>query len=356
MAGTTLQASQPSRATPLGTSRFAHRFSQADATHFRRVRGLTIGSIGIGTYRGEPSAAFDRRARAAILCAVANGCNLIDTASSYRAGRSEIVVGEAIRALEEAGIARRSELVVCSKAGYLCNDKAPPRALSSESVDGNVLSPAFLSREIARSLGRTGLDAIDLYLLHNPELHLSRLGPRRFYRLLARCFEVLERHIEQRKVASYGLACWSAFDRRATGAALDIVNVLRAARLVGGDDTHHFGVIETPLNWVHRNPIAARPNTPLLEVCRENNLILLGSSPLLGGRLVRLPGALRRAIPGGLTHPQCSVQFARSLPGTAAAIVGMNRRDHILQNLGLRNIPTMGGSLVRALCDALEAL
>ena len=72
-------ATQSNRATRLGTRRFAQRFPTADRTYFRRVRGVTISSIGIGTYLGSMSSGFDRTARAAIVSAVANGCNLIDT-------------------------------------------------------------------------------------------------------------------------------------------------------------------------------------------------------------------------------------------------------------------------------------
>jgi aryl-alcohol dehydrogenase-like predicted oxidoreductase len=125
-----------------------------------------MGSIGIGTCLGSTSSGFDHRARAAIMSAVANGCNLIDTARNYRGGRSEIVVGNAIRALSAADIAERNELIVCSKAGYISEQDARVRRFSASTVETNVLSPAFLSSEIALSLERTGLDAIDIYLLH----------------------------------------------------------------------------------------------------------------------------------------------------------------------------------------------
>ena len=342
-------------ATYAGTRRFAKRFPTADRTHFRHVRGLTIGSIGIGTYLGSMSPRFDHRARAAIISAVANGCNLIDTARHYRGGRSEIVVGDAIRALSAAGIAERNELIVCSKAGYILEQNACARQFSASTVDANVLSPAFLSSEIALSLERTGLDAIDIYLLHNPELHLPKLGPRKFYRTLTSCFEILERSANDKKLGMYGLACWSAFDHDAP-MLIDMSNVMRAARLAGGNARDNFGAIETPLNWVYRNPVVAPENRSLLKVCHENNLVLIGSSSLLGGKLAQLPSELGTAIPGTFSDAQRSIQFARSIPGVSATLVGMNRKDHIEENLQLRQIPVLRKSLVRRLTSALDSV
>lgn len=314
-----------------------------------------MGSIGIGTCLGSTSSGFDHRARAAIMSAVANGCNLIDTARNYRGGRSEIVVGNAIRALSAADIAERNELIVCSKAGYISEQDARVRRFSASTVETNVLSPAFLSSEIALSLERTGLDAIDIYLLHNPEIHLPKLGGRRFYRTLTRCFEILERYVNDKKLGMYGLACWSAFDHNSP-TSIDISKVMRAARLAGGNARDNFGAIQTPLNWLYRNPVVAPANMSLPKVCHENDLILVGSSPLLGGKLARLPSELGKAIPGKLKDAQRSIQFARSIPGVSATLVGMNRRNHVEENLRLRQVPVLRKSLVERLSSALDTV
>jgi len=311
--------------------------------------------MGIGTYRGSSTTGFDRRARAAVISAVANGCNVIDTARNYRDGRSEIVVGNAIRALAAADIAKRDELIVCSKAGYVYEQNARIGRFSASTVDGNVLHPGFLSAEIARSLDHTGLRTIDIYFLHNPEVHLPKLGSRRFYRALTDCFEILERYVTDKRIGTYGLACWSAFDRNAR-TAIDLSRVMRAARSAAGNRRANFGAIETPLNWRYRNPVIAPTNRPLLKVCQEKKLILLGSSPLLGGHFARLPCELGNTIGGKLSDAQRSIQFARSLKGVSATLVGMNGADHVEENLRLRRIPALRTSLVRRLCAALDGL
>jgi aryl-alcohol dehydrogenase-like predicted oxidoreductase len=319
------------------------------------VRGLAIGSIGIGTYLSSLSPGFDRKARGAITSAAANGCNLIDTARNYRGGRSETVVGDAIRALSAAGVAERDELIVCSKAGYVFERDARVCPPSASIVDANILSPAFLSSQIAVSLERTGLEAIDIYLLHNPELHLPKLGVRKFYRTLTSCFEVLERYVSDGKLGMYGLACWSGFDQD-TPMLIDISKIMRQARLAGGNARDNFGAIETPLNWVHRNPVAAPANRPLARICQENDLMLIGSSSLLGGRLARLPSALAKAFPGKLSDAQRSIQYARSIPGVSVTLVGMNRQDHIKDNLRLRRLPVLRKTLVQRLTSALDTV
>jgi len=284
-----------------------------------------------------------------------NGCNVIDTARNYRDGRSEIVVGNAIRALSAAGMAERDELIVCSKAGYVYEQSARIRRFSASTVDGNVLHPGFLSAEIALSLDHTGLKAIDIYFLHNPEVHLPKLGSRRFYRALTGCFEILERYVADKRIGTYGLACWSAFDRDVR-TSIDLSRVLRAARVAAGNGRANFGAIETPLNWRYRNPVVAPTNRPLLKVCQERKLILLGSSPLLGGHFARLPCELSNAIGGKLGDAQRSIQFARSLEGVSATLVGMNGAEHVEANLRLRRMPALQRSVVRRLCSALDAL
>ena len=289
------------------------------------------------------------------MSAVANGCNLIDTARNYRGGRSEVVVGNAIRALSAAGIAKRDELIVCSKAGYVSEQEARVRGFKASTVESNVLSPTFLSSEIALSLDHTGLQAIDIYLLHNPEVHLPKLGSRKFYRTLTSCFEILERYVTDKKIGTYGLACWSAFDRNAR-TLIDLSRVMDAARIAAGNRHVNFGAIETPLNWLHRNPVVAPTNRSLLKVCHENKLILLGSSPLAGGHFARLPSELSHAIREKLSDAQRSIQFARSLKGTSATLVGMNSADHIVENLRLRRTPALRRSVVQRVCAALDSL
>jgi aryl-alcohol dehydrogenase-like predicted oxidoreductase len=77
------------------------------------------------------------------------GVNLFDTADAYSHGRSETVLGEAIRG-------RRNAVLISTKTG-LPSDQGPG--------DWGV-SRARLLRNVEASLGRLGTDRIDLLQLH----------------------------------------------------------------------------------------------------------------------------------------------------------------------------------------------
>src|SRR5512135_1212069 len=109
------------RATAAGTARYAARLMATGAApeHFRQSQGLTLTSIGAGTYLGEPSDDVDHSYRQALAEAVRCGCNVLDSAVSYRAQRSEIALGQAIADLLASGACARDELVVASKGGFV---------------------------------------------------------------------------------------------------------------------------------------------------------------------------------------------------------------------------------------------
>ena len=108
-------------ATAEGTSAYASRFDSISG-NFRPMLGLSVGSIGIGTYLGESDATTDAAYEEAIRAALLGGVNLIDTAVNYRFQRSERVIGKVLAELIGAGesSARRS--------------LSPPRAATSPST------------------------------------------------------------------------------------------------------------------------------------------------------------------------------------------------------------------------------
>ncbi|HYX71029.1 MAG TPA: aldo/keto reductase, partial [Terriglobales bacterium] len=139
-------------ATPEGTARYRDRFPQLrDAGHFRHAEGvpgageLWLSSLGLGTYLGEPTAAFDAGYTAAAQAALAGGINLLDTAINYRHQRSERNLGAALARLIASSELQRDEVVVCTKAGYLCFDgdmPADPRAyFMKEYVEPGIVDP-----------------------------------------------------------------------------------------------------------------------------------------------------------------------------------------------------------------------
>ncbi|MEJ2437303.1 MAG: aldo/keto reductase [Sulfurovaceae bacterium] len=136
-------------------------------------------------------------------------------------------MGEALRELFESGEASREELIICSKGGFipLCYPfpKNPyvwieenilkSKLASKEEIelDQHCMSPDFLEYSCRGSLERLGVDALDIYFLHNPEMQLKRLGKEAFYEAIEKIFERFESLRAQGLFHYYGVATWNAF-------------------------------------------------------------------------------------------------------------------------------------------------
>ena len=85
----------PGYATPAGTAGFAARFP---GHFYRNFDGLTLSTLGLGTYLGNPDDATDRAYEEAIDAAVRGGVNFLDAAINYRNQHSEKSIGAAFTA------------------------------------------------------------------------------------------------------------------------------------------------------------------------------------------------------------------------------------------------------------------
>src|ERR1700687_441486 len=106
------------RATAEATAAYVKRFP-AMPGNFRPMLGMSVSSIGIGTYLGDPDAEADRAYEAAIKAALRGGINLIDTAVNYRFPRSERNIGKAVGELVAAGEIKREEVIVVNQGRYV---------------------------------------------------------------------------------------------------------------------------------------------------------------------------------------------------------------------------------------------
>ncbi len=350
-------------ATPASTTRFAAHHPSAG---FYRPGwdGLTLASVGLGTYLGEPDAATDAQYAAAIGRYLALGGNVLDTAINYRFQRSERTIGEALAAAIQAGDVSREEVALCTKGGYLSFDgkwPADPDGWVRETfidtglirpediVEGHCMTPAYLRHQIVQSLKNLQVDCIDLYYLHNPEGQHAMVGEAEFHARLREAFAALEVAVAQGQIAAYGTATWNGY--RAHPQASDYLSlqtVLEVARDVMGDK-HHFRAVQLPLNFQmveafgkHNQP-GANGLRSFLEVAAENGLTVIASASLLQSRVVgRLPDDLRAKFDGCTTDAQRALQFVRSTPGLTTALAGMSRVEHVEENMQLIRLPPMG--------------
>lgn len=130
---------------PLGTS----------GIEITRV-GFGAWAVGGGGWGGGWGSQEDDDSVAAIRFAVEHGVNWVDTAPIYGLGRSETVVGRALRDLPE-----NDRPYVFTKCGLRWVGQA-------EDGPNNVMAPDSVRQEVEDSLRRLGIEQIDLYQVHWP--------------------------------------------------------------------------------------------------------------------------------------------------------------------------------------------
>ena len=128
------------------------------ATRTLGSSGLTVSAEGLGcmgmSYAYGP---IDHdESIATIHRALELGVTLLDTADIYGNGHNEELVGEAI-------VGRRDEVVIATKFGII----AESGTVGARQVDG---TPAYVRRAVDESLRRLGVDHVDLYYLHRPDV------------------------------------------------------------------------------------------------------------------------------------------------------------------------------------------
>jgi aryl-alcohol dehydrogenase-like predicted oxidoreductase len=343
-------------ATAEATAAYASRFA-AFPGNYRPMLGLSVSSIGIGTYLGESDPATDAAYEEALRAAILGGINLIDTAVNYRFQHSERVIGKVISELVAAGRIKREEIVVATKGGYLTFDgemPSDPRAWFEENfvrtgivglgdlVQGShCMTPSYLEVMIERSCTNLGLGTIDIYYLHNPETQLAVVSRDEFRERMRNAFEFLELKVDEGKINYYGTATWNGYRAASNDRAyMSLTEMAALATEIGGED-HHFRVIQLPYNLAMPEALTLSNQTlpdgkkaSLLASTDASGIAVCASASLLQGQLTRgLPAILAEAFEGMESDAQRSLQFVRSTPGINVALVGMSSAAHVEHNL-----------------------
>ncbi|QZX99721.1 aldo/keto reductase [Halobaculum rubrum] len=358
-------------ATSSGTwayrDRFGDRFGR---TYFRRFGPGVVSSVGLGTYLGDPTDAVDDGYREAIVAGLEAGVNLVDTASNYRCGRSERVVGEALR----ESTVDRDHVVVASKAGFLPFERERPddpseyvreRFVDAGLVDpadlargSHCIAPGFLNAMLDRSLDALGVDSIDCYYVHNPETQLAGRGREAVYDQLGAAFEALEHRRAAGDIGGYGVATWEAFRVPADhDAALDLAAVLARAEAAAdrvGLDEHGLRAVQLPFNVRMADAFTRERHDPdgedgpvsALEFCHREGLSVFAAASLGQGDLTKegsIPESVEARLAGD-SPAQRALNFARSAPAVTAALVGCSRAEHVRESVAAGTFDPLGAS------------
>jgi uncharacterized protein len=302
----------PGHATREGTLRGAESFG-ACARMLGRT-GLTVSPVGFGGYRVRVDAALHRRALAD---ALRGGVNLVDTSTNYGDGASEALVGTIVANMVQQGELRREQVVVVSKVGYVqgknleriaARPSAYPEVVRYRDDLWHCMHPEFIADQLEESLERLGLERIDVLLLHNPEYflldaanaqHSSQDVRDAYDERLLRAFTALEGLVCAGRIGWFGVSSNGFVESEDHPAFTSVARLLELARRAGGD-THHFGVVQMPMNLFELGAVLREQETcsgarAPLQVAAQADLGVMINRPLNafahadgGATLVRL--------------------------------------------------------------------
>ena len=229
---------------------------------YRRLgrSGLQVSELSLGswvTYHNQVDVAAAREMLAAARDA---GVNFFDNAEVYAGGKSEVVMGEAIKALKWP----RLSYIVSTKFFWGLDRDAQPVNHK------DTLNRKYLMQAIDGSLTRMGLDFIDLVYCHRPDPHTP----------IEETVWAMSDMISRGKAQYWGTSEWSADEIRT---AWDIA------------ERHHLHkpVMEQPqYNLFHRK----RVEHEYARLYEDLGLGLTTWSPLASGLLT---GKYRHGVPAG---------------------------------------------------------
>lgn len=299
---------------------------------YRRLgrSGLQVSELSLGswvTYHNQVDGAAAREMMAAAFDA---GVNFFDNAEVYAAGQSEVVMGEALKALKWP----RLNYVVSTKFFW---------GLDREGQAANrkdTLNRKYLSQAIDGSLKRMNLDFIDLVFCHRPDPNTP----------IEETVWAMSDMITRGKALYWGTSEWSAQE-------------IRAAWEIAERHHLHQPVMEQPqYNLFHRK----RVEQEYARLYEDTGLGLTIWSPLASGLLTGkyrngVPPESRGALEGmgflvkGLTHAeknaavaqlegvaaelgcqlgQMAIAWAARNPRVSTVITGASRISQLQENLG----------------------
>ncbi len=349
------------------TENFFAKKTEFSKTSVKNSPYFSISSLGIGTYKPEAykEENYLFSYKDAVKKAVKLGCNHIDTAANYRYTKSEQEIGEALGELSEEGV-KREELVIATKGGFLplsypfpenpyhwINDTVVKSALAKEDeivTDEHCMTSEFVEWSFEKSLERLGVEAIDIFYIHNPEFELGVVPYEKLVEKFGAISKMLEAKRKDGKLGSYGVASWNGFLNDPSHMEyLSLADFVGAARAHGDG----FRFLQSPYNpakphgYIFANQKMENGYMPAFYAAKKMGLEIITSSSLLQMNIFKgaFSAEFRDICDLALASDlQRALQFARSNPLTLCALVGASSEEHVEHDFALLKEECVAGA------------
>ena len=173
------------------------------------------------------------------------GINFFDTANVYSLGKSEEILGRALK-----DYAKRDEVVIATKVHGKMHD----------GPNGSGLSRKAIMSEIDKSLKRLGTDYVDLYIIHRWDYNTP----------IEETMEALHDIVKAGKARYIGASAMYAWQFQ------------KALHTAEKNGWTRFVSMQNHLNLIYREE-----EREMIPLCREEKIALTPYSPLASGRLTR---------------------------------------------------------------------
>ncbi len=211
------------------------------------VSRLCLGCMSFGDPEGwvHKWALTDEESRPVIKKALDLGINFFDTANVYSLGRSEEILGRALK-----DYANRDEIVIATKV-YNKMQEGP---------NGAGLSRKAIMSEIDKSLKRLGTDYVDLYIIHRWDYNTP----------IEETMSALHDIVKAGKARYIGASSMYAWQFQ------------KALYTAEKNGWTRFVSMQNHLNLIYREE-----EREMIPLCKEEKIALTPYSPLASGRLTR---------------------------------------------------------------------
>ncbi|HEY2777756.1 MAG TPA: aldo/keto reductase [Gaiellaceae bacterium] len=298
-----------------------------------RVSRVCLGMMSYGAHESRPWALDEAAAEPIVRRAVEGGVIFFDTADVYNGGQSEVVTGRLLSKL----FGTREEYVVATKVHG--------RTMPGENGAG--LSRKHVLASIDASLGRLGLDYVDLYQTH-------RFDPRTPIEETMDALHEVVRAGKARYIGASSMYAWQ-FAKAQQVAPTRFVSMQNHYNLVYREEEREMipqcidqGVGILPWSPLARGLLAGNRTASGDKLTTRAQTDQFGDSlyvPELDFPVIDRLGEVAAAR--GVSAPQVGLSWLLHKPGVTAPIVGATKLDHLEDALAAEQLALSADEIAR---------